>query len=273
MAQLPQRNEFATALQLAVNAACADGPASLKEAVNYAVLNGGKRIRPSVCFAVAGALQVSVSRVIPVAVAIELVHAQSLVHDDLPCMDDDDMRRGQPTVHKQFGEGIAVLVGDALLAQAFAVLTKPHPELTGDEQARLVFELSHTYQQLVSGQTMDLTIKLEPSSSTSITDAINRLKTAALFRFSVWSIGFLAKSQDLNAWASLGDQLGMLFQQCDDWHDTDWANDLSRQQAAAHIRQMYKALQASCVALHPRLDSLLVLINPVMPPLASPTVA
>ena len=265
MAQLPQRNEFAAALQQAVTATCADGPASLKEALSYAVLNGGKRIRPSVCFAVAGALQVSISRVLPVAVAIELIHAQSLVHDDLPCMDDDDMRRGQPTVHKQFGEGVAVLVGDALLAQAFAVLTKPHPELTGDEQARLVFELSHTYQQLVSGQTMDLTMQLEPSSSTAILDAINRLKTAALFRYSVWSVGYLAKAKNLTDWANLGEQLGLLFKQCDDWHDTPGENDAQRLQAAAHIRQAFKTLQTDCVTLHPRLDSLLVLLNPVLP--------
>jgi geranylgeranyl pyrophosphate synthase len=271
MAQLPQRNDFVLALQLAVTAACADGPALLKDALVYAVLNGGKRIRPSLCFAMASVLNVPVGRVLPVAVAIELVHAQSLVHDDLPCMDNDMERRGQPTVHIKYDEATAILVGDALLAQAFAVLTKPNSDLTGDEQARLVFELSHTYQQLVSGQSMDvlqLSKKTDEviSSSTAMQEAINRLKTAALFQFTVWSVAYLAKVPDYSPWRNLGEQIGLLFQQCDDWHDTGWKDESLKKQSAAQINQALKALQAECLTLNAKLEHiLLTLMQPVLP--------
>src|SRR5688500_18080325 len=99
-----------------------ESPALLHEAMRYAVLGGGKRLRPALAFASARACGAPEERAVPVAAAVELVHAYSLVHDDLPAMDDDRERRGRPTVHIKFGEDLAILAGDALLALAFEVL-------------------------------------------------------------------------------------------------------------------------------------------------------
>ena len=98
-------------------------PARLHEAMRYAVLSGGKRIRPILALAACEAVSGDEKKVMPAACALEIIHNYSLVHDDLPCMDDDDSRRGQPTCHKKFGEDIAVLAGDALLTLAFKILT------------------------------------------------------------------------------------------------------------------------------------------------------
>src|SRR4029077_16265216 len=100
----------------------ADCPLRLREAVRYSLLAPGKRLRPRLVLIAAEACGGSIEAALPAACAVEMVHAYSLVHDDLPCMDDDDMRRGRQTCHKQFGEAVAILVGDALLARAFEVL-------------------------------------------------------------------------------------------------------------------------------------------------------
>jgi geranylgeranyl pyrophosphate synthase len=295
---LPQRlNDFDLALRQALAAACADGPERLQQALAYAVLNGGKRIRPQCAFMAAHIWQVPVAQVLPVAVAVELIHAQSLVHDDLPCMDDDDMRRGQPTVHKAYDEACAVLVGDALLAHAFAVLTKPGTHgITPAQQIKLVFELSHAYQQLVSGQMMDIAYyqaanqqaddqqandyandyKVPLTGNAQALQQINRLKTAALFKYTLWAVGYLANMPEkvLHPWTHIGEDLGLLFQQCDDWHDQDWslmtdnsnddANTL-KQQAAEHLYQVYADLKDQCRQLHPKAEEVLAVLQPVLP--------
>ena len=97
----------------------------LYEAMRYAVMSGGKRVRPILTLAACEAVGGNVSRVMPAACALEMIHSYSLVHDDLPCMDDDDLRRGKPTCHKKFGEVTALLAGDALLTLAFKILTAP----------------------------------------------------------------------------------------------------------------------------------------------------
>jgi farnesyl diphosphate synthase len=275
MPELPQRlTEFDAALRAAIAATCVDAPSSLRQALAYAVLNGGKRIRPQCCLTGAHVWQVPIEAIIPVAVSVELIHAQSLVHDDLPCMDDDDERRGQPTLHKAFDEGIAVLAGDALLAHAFAVLTKPDPALTRDQQARLVFELSHTYQQLVSGQVMDLAAQttlpdlLQVSSSPAMQEAVNRLKTAALFRYCFWAVAFLADLPPAvqQQWTELGEEVGLLFQRCDDWADTPWPPDSDAKTVMAQqLDQQYTRLQVEAQALHPNAKLVIGLLQRVIP--------
>src|SRR5579859_4266109 len=99
-------------------------PATIHKAMRYSLFAGGKRLRPALALAAAEACGGEVSRALPAACAVECIHTYSLIHDDLPCMDDDDLRRGKPTNHKVFGEGIAVLAGDALLTEAFALLAK-----------------------------------------------------------------------------------------------------------------------------------------------------
>jgi len=99
-------------------------PADIYKAVRYSVFNGGKRIRPILCLAAADAVGGDLGPAIPVACALELIHSYSLIHDDLPAMDNDDFRRGKPTCHKVFGEDIAILAGDALLTEAFVLLSR-----------------------------------------------------------------------------------------------------------------------------------------------------
>src|SRR5208282_4549366 len=101
-----------------------DIPAKIYEAVHYSVFNGGKRIRPILCLAAAEAVGGDLASAMPVACALELIHTYSLIHDDLPAMDNDDFRRGKPTCHKVFGEDIAILAGDALLTEAFVLLSR-----------------------------------------------------------------------------------------------------------------------------------------------------
>jgi farnesyl diphosphate synthase len=258
--------QFDAALRKAVAAMCEAGPERLHQALQHAVLNGGKRIRPALCLHMGRLWNQSQERVLPLALAIELVHAQSLVHDDLPCMDDDIERRGQPTVHVAFDEATAVLVGDALLAHAFAVLTQPHTDLTEAEQAALVLELSHTYQQLVSGQMLD--IAQGAAHNTATLEQINRLKTAALFRFCFWGVGRLAAMppQELLAWAAVGQWFGMLFQACDDWHDTAWATPQAQAEAAKAIQEQHQDLTQAIQAVNPMATSVLALLAPVLPP-------
>jgi geranylgeranyl diphosphate synthase type II len=162
-------------------------PALLHEAMRYAVLGGGKRLRPALAFAAARACGADESRALPVALAVELVHAYSLVHDDLPAMDDDDERRGVPTVHIKFGEDIAILTGDALLALAFAVLGRA--QVPGSVVAQLADAAGS--RELVGGQVDDL--RLDPAALTEASLAsIHARKTGALFRFCVCAAAELA---------------------------------------------------------------------------------
>src|SRR5438309_4135773 len=102
-------------------------PATIHKAMRYSLFAGGKRLRPILCLAAAEACGGDIERAMPMACAVECIHTYSLIHDDLPCMDNDDLRRGRPTCHKVFGEGIAVLAGDALLTIAFEILSKAEP--------------------------------------------------------------------------------------------------------------------------------------------------
>ena len=114
-------------------------PSVVKEAMIYSLEAGGKRIRPMLVFAVLSSFGVDVERGIPAAVAIEMIHTYSLIHDDLPCMDDDDLRRGKPTNHKVFGEAVAVLAGDALLTYSFQVIAEMnHPDVTAEMKLELI---------------------------------------------------------------------------------------------------------------------------------------
>jgi len=132
-------------------------PQTIHEAMHYSVFAGGKRLRPILCTAAAEACGVSFSDVQYIACALEVLHTYSLVHDDLPCMDDDDLRRGHPTNHKVFGEGIAVLAGDALLTEAFVLISQAEESRRykrGDYVRELAYAASS--KQLIGGQVLDL---------------------------------------------------------------------------------------------------------------------
>ena len=198
----------------------ADGPGRLGQAVRYAALSPGKRVRPlfvlSACEAVGGTWK----RALPAAVAVECVHAFSLVHDDLPAMDDDDYRRGRLTTHKKFGEALGVLSGDALLAFAFEELSRLADD--GVPVARVVEalrRLAHAAgaEQLVGGQALDIAAEGRKPSASLVRD-IHERKTGALFGASL-ALGALAGDADARTVEALdqaGRMLGLAFQIQDD---------------------------------------------------------
>ncbi len=191
-------------------------PAPLHAAMRYAVLEGGKRLRPALAFAAAAAAGGEPDAATPVASAVELVHAYSLVHDDLPAMDDDAERRGRPTVHVKFGEACAILAGDALLAAAFAQLARPG--IPREATARLAHAAGS--QALVGGQVDDLSFRSGPVSLERV-ESVHLRKTAALFRFATWGGGAAAGAGpgELERLDAFGRDYGLAFQTVDDLLD------------------------------------------------------
>ena len=195
-----------------------DAPAGLGEAMRYGVLDGGKRLRPllvlAACEAVAGQDEAAVRA----AVAVELIHAYSLIHDDMPCMDNDVLRRGKPTVHVQFGEAQAMLAGDAMQALAFDVLT-PDSGVAPALQARLVSLLARSagHAGMAGGQAIDLASIGQPLSESDLRD-MHRRKTGALLQASVL-MGAACGPCHAGCWQALGDYgaaVGLAFQVVDD---------------------------------------------------------
>ncbi len=218
------RQQIDTALQRYVNFD-EDCPSQLRKAIEYSLLAPGKRLRPQLVLLATQACGGTLEDALPAAVAVEMIHAYSLVHDDLPAMDDDDLRRGRPTCHKQFDEATAILVGDALQARAFEVLaTEIAP---AERAARCCAELAQAAgaTALVGGQADDLTSQF--FQATDDTQAIERLelihrrKTGALFRVSL-RLGAIvagATDQQLAALDTYGQHLGLAFQVVDDLLD------------------------------------------------------
>ena len=193
-------------------------PENLLAAMEYSLLAGGKRLRPVLCCAASEACGGSVRDALPAACAIELVHTYSLIHDDLPCMDNDDLRRGKPTSHKVFGEGMAVLAGDALLTEAFAVLASSKPKGSATI-ADLVAELARAAgsRGLIAGQVADLEAEGKKPSE-PVLYFIHAAKTGMLLRASL-KLGAMcagATKAQLAALDRFGFALGLAFQIQDD---------------------------------------------------------
>ena len=205
-----------------------DTPATegLEEAMLYSLLAGGKRIRPVLALATATSLGQPPASVMPLAAALEMIHSYSLIHDDLPAMDDDDLRRGKPSCHRQFDEATAILAGDALQALAFEVLA--HEDTHGDPAVRvaLVAELAKAAgaRGMVGGQMLDLLAEVEGSDqSIGAITHLQRLKTGALISFSCTAGAILGRAGD-TARASLSayaHDLGLAFQIVDDLLDIE----------------------------------------------------
>jgi len=198
----------------------------LFEAMRYSTLAGGKRLRPFLVLNSAALFNVPAGWAMPSAAAIEMVHTYSLMHDDLPAMDDDDFRRGKLTCHKQFDEATAILAGDALLTLAFEIVSAPsgHPE--AEVRAELLHALASAAGGLgmVGGQVMDLAA--ETAETTLDLDAVTRLqagKTGALFRFSCSAGAILARRSggEREALATYADHIGLAFQIADDLLDVE----------------------------------------------------
>jgi geranylgeranyl diphosphate synthase type II len=227
----------------------------LREPMRYAFEAGGKRIRPVLCLATAEAAGGSADDALAAALGVELVHTFSLVHDDLPALDDDDERRGRPSAHVAYGEGIALLAGDALLTEALRLaLSYPTPAV-----AR---ELAAATLAMIGGQYRDVTGDHEDL------DGLHRLKTGALFSASVgcglWAAGVGEARQP--PWRAFGDELGLLFQIVDDVLDGDGyaarlGEDESRRlagEAAGRARDRLAVLDADTSVLRELVDVLAV---------------
>jgi len=191
------------------------------KAMNYSLFAGGKRIRPILCIAGAEAVGGSADSVVPVACAIELIHTYSLIHDDLPVMDNDDFRRGKPTNHTVFGEAVALLAGDGLLTLAFNLMAGYGAEEKVEKKALLrVIDLIASaagYRGMVGGQVVDIIYEGKEPDAT-VVEYIHRHKTAALISVSVTAGTILAggNEDEEKAMNSYGQQIGLAFQIADD---------------------------------------------------------
>ena len=214
-------------------------PGRLREGMRYAVLLGGKRMRPLLTIAACEAVGGTLAQALPAACALEFIHAYSLVHDDLPAMDDDLERRGQPTVHVAFGEANAILIGDALLTEAFRVLVSGEDGIPRPLIAHAVSMLSRNagIDGMVGGQALDLA-EGQDISSLDLLERVHALKTGGLFA-SAGGLGALSGTADLATVARLerfGLAFGIAFQHADDILDDDQA--ALRDAAAKRIRAL-----------------------------------
>jgi geranylgeranyl diphosphate synthase type II len=193
-------------------------PATIHRAMRYSLFAGGKRMRPALCIAAAEACGGHDADALPAACAVECIHTYSLIHDDLPAMDNDDFRRGKPTNHKQFGEGIAILAGDALLTQAFEILGKSKGSPRYPHQA-LVLELARASVslQLIAGQVADLEAEGRRIAAADL-KYIHERKTSALLCCSARLGGMSANCTpaQLQALTDFGYHVGLAFQIIDD---------------------------------------------------------
>ncbi len=201
-------------------------PQNLHQAMRYSALNPGKRIRPALVYATGEMLAVEINNLNMPAIAVELIHAYSLIHDDLPCMDDDDLRRGIPTCHIQFDEATAILAGDALQTLAFELLTmQPQSDLSDNKKLLMLAELCKASGSLGmgGGQAIDL-LMTNSKSDIATLESMHQMKTGALINASV-KLGYLASACEdqvilthLNTYSRC---LGLAFQIIDDILDIE----------------------------------------------------
>ena len=225
-------------------------PSTIHTAMRYSLFAGGKRLRPALCLAAAEACGGSRAAGMPFACAVECIHTYSLIHDDLPAMDNDDFRRGKPTNHKVFGEGIAVLAGDALLTQAFEILVAAQATTRYSHQS-FVRELAQASGslQLIAGQVADLEAEGKKLSQRDL-KYIHERKTSALLQCSVRLGGMSANCTpgQLNALSDFGYYVGLAFQVIDDILDVTQSTEQLGKTAGKDITAQ-KATYPSIVGL------------------------
>jgi farnesyl diphosphate synthase len=203
-----------------------DARARLYRAMRYAAVGGGKRLRPLLAVASASLFAVPRARALRAGLAVECIHVHSLIHDDLPCMDDDDLRRGKPTVHRAYDEATAVLAGDAFLALAFEILADPATHESGEIRAELTVELARASGAagMAGGQMLDL---LSESGGAALDmeaiTRLQRLKTGALIAWSVDAGAILggASPEQRTSLRGYAQNLGLAFQIADDLLDRE----------------------------------------------------
>jgi geranylgeranyl diphosphate synthase type II len=203
------------------------GPAfRVTQAMHYSLFVGGKRLRPILCLAAAEAVGGDPGEALPVACALEMIHTYSLIHDDLPAMDDDDLRRGQPTCHKQFDEATAILAGDGLLTEAFHTMAAAAPKYEGREAVlleviRLVADAAG-YQGMVGGQMLDLLAEGRQVTLKEL-ETIHRHKTGALLTAAVRAGALMGGGSraEVTSLTGYGEKFGLAFQITDDLLDVE----------------------------------------------------
>jgi geranylgeranyl diphosphate synthase type II len=214
-------------------------PETIHRAMRYSLFAGGKRIRPILCIEAASACGAASQSAVPAACALELIHTYSLVHDDLPALDNDDYRRGKLTNHKVFGEAIAILVGDSLLTLAFQVLAQL--DAPDGRKARMIAELATaagTAGGMIGGQVADLEGEGQPPTA-ALLESIHRAKTGALLRASL-RLGAIYAGADEARYAALsryGEHIGLAFQIVDDILDVEESSQALGKTAGKDARQ------------------------------------
>src|SRR5512136_877011 len=199
-----------------------DLPRSLHKSMRYSVFAGGKRVRPILLLAACEAAGGDIGMAMPAACAMEMIHTYSLIHDDLPAMDDDDFRRGNPTNHKVFGEAIAILAGDALLTEAFVLMSNPEYARSGDAERVLpvIREIAHCAGShgMVGGQVVDMESEGKNDIDLATVLYIHTHKTGALIKAAVKAGALLGGADEagLNAMTKYGEAIGLAFQIADD---------------------------------------------------------
>ena len=212
-------------------------PATLHRAMRYSLFAGGKRLRPILCLAAAEACGGKIRNAVPLACALECIHTYSLVHDDLPSMDNDDFRRGRPTCHKVFGDGIAILAGDALLTIAFEIVSNAKPTSRHDASILLrEIAVAAGSQKLIAGQVADLEAEGQNVKRDQL-QFIHENKTAAILKSSV-RLGAMSANADarkLSAISRFGQRLGLAFQIIDDILDVTQTSEILGKSAGKDV--------------------------------------
>lgn len=216
-------------------------PSILHEAMHYCVLNGGKRIRPILCIAAVESCNKAPKDALAPAIAVELFHCSTLIHDDLPCMDDDDLRRGMPTCHIKYGEANAILTGDALMIHAFQILAE-----RGDSRLSLELAKAAGSQGVIAGQVEDLEAEGKPANA-GLIEFIHLNKTAILIRASVrmGAISGGAGDNELEHFSVFGEKIGLAFQIEDDILDETSTDEILGKPAGSdrkHYKMTYPAV-------------------------------
>ena len=221
------------------------GPRALRKAMEYAVFSGGKRLRPILTIESARALKGDIKKALPPACAIEFIHNFSLIHDDLPAMDNDDFRRGKPTCHKKFGESLAILAGDGLLNLAFGIISglkcKKSPEI-----GRLLSEAIGA-GNMIGGQALEMIYSNRRKKNPRLKRKIDRMKTAALMAVScrIGALAANAGTRDAEKLYEFGRNLGCAFQVADDIEDSAYgpaALSGAKKEAGFFISKAKKAI-------------------------------
>lgn len=197
-------------------------PHQLHEAMRYSALSGGKRVRALLCYAAAEFCKTEMKTADAAASAVELIHAYSLVHDDMPCMDDDDLRRGKPSCHKQYDDATALLVGDALQTLAFATLSQPHLSGQAHQQLQMLHILSKASgsKGMAGGQAIDLASVGKPLNQTEL-ENMHLLKTGALIEAALLLGATGASAVKVHAIEKYAACMGLAFQVVDDILDVE----------------------------------------------------